>query len=170
MIDSDEDYIKKLAETLTICTGMCASMHHRESIRKSLDRYRELHRQRRRHAIAQHSIESSLRSDETTMRVLVVDDMPTKRFLLASLVSRCNCTVSTASNGTDALELATQFRPDVVLLDLCMPEMDGYELAIRLRNAGLNKAKLIAISSWRATVYESLRAHRPVPPQACDIR
>jgi two-component system, OmpR family, response regulator len=94
-----------------------------------------------------------------TMRVLVVDDTPTQRFLLASLVSHCNCTVFTASSGAEALEVAAQFKPDAVLLDLCMPEMDGYELATRLRNAGLNTAKLVAVSAWECDDEKLTAAH-----------
>ena len=93
------------------------------------------------------------------MRVLVVDDTPTQRFLLASLVSHCHCTVFTASSGPEALELAEQVKPDVVLLDLCMPEMDGYELATRLRNAGLNSAKLFAVSAWECDPVKLEAAH-----------
>jgi CheY-like chemotaxis protein len=93
------------------------------------------------------------------MRVLVVDDTPTQRFLLASLVSHCHCTVFTASSGPEALELAAEVKPDVVLLDLCMPEMDGYELAMRLRNAGLNSAKLVAVSAWECDSEKFANAH-----------
>jgi CheY-like chemotaxis protein len=93
------------------------------------------------------------------MRVLVVDDTPSQQFLMASLVSHCNCTVFTASSGAEALELAAQFKPDVVLLDLCMPEMDGYELAARLRNAGLNAAKLVAVSAWECDSERLAQSH-----------
>jgi len=58
-------------------------------------------------------------------KILVVDDMPTQRFMLAGLLSYCQCEVFTASNGPAALALAEQFRPDVVFLDISMPEMDG---------------------------------------------
>jgi CheY-like chemotaxis protein len=87
------------------------------------------------------------------MHILLVDDMPTQRFLLASLLSHCDCTVETASGGAEALALANQQKPDVVLLDLSMPEMDGYELAERLRReAGLTEAKLVAVSAWDCDV------------------
>jgi two-component system capsular synthesis sensor histidine kinase RcsC len=85
--------------------------------------------------------------------VLLVDDMPTQRFLLASLLSHCDCTVTTASGGEEALALANEKKPDVVLLDLSMPEMDGYQLAERLRkDAGLTDAKLVAVSAWDCDV------------------
>jgi CheY-like chemotaxis protein len=57
------------------------------------------------------------------------------------------------------LELAAHFKPDAVLLDLCMPEMDGYELATRLRNAGLNSARLVAVSAWECDSERLADAH-----------
>ena len=67
-------------------------------------------------------------------QVLLVDDTSTQRYLLAGLLSHCDCAVHTAAGGPEALAVAAQIKPDVVLLDLSMPEMDGYELAKRLRS------------------------------------
>ena len=82
-------------------------------------------------------------------KLLVVDDIPTHRFMLAALLSNCACEVFTANSGQAALELAREVHPDVVFLDLTMPEMDGYELARNLRaDAGLRDIKLVAVSAW----------------------
>ena len=81
------------------------------------------------------------------MRVLLVDDVRTQRFLLASLLSHFDCDVYTAEGGESALAIAAEAKPDAVVLDLSMPKMDGYELAKRLRQqAGLTTTKLIALS------------------------
>ena len=57
--------------------------------------------------------------------------------------------VRTASNGPDALEAAATLHPDVVLLDLSMPGMDGYELARRMRAESWGKqALLVALTGW----------------------
>ena len=66
-------------------------------------------------------------------RVLIVDDMPSNIKILNSfLLSDYN--ISVATNGSDALELATsQDPPDLILLDIMMPEMDGYEVCRRLK-------------------------------------
>jgi CheY-like chemotaxis protein len=54
-----------------------------------------------------------------------------------------------ANSGASALEQAAQFVPEVVLIDIGMPEMDGYELARRLRQKmGSNQARLIALSGY----------------------
>ena len=81
------------------------------------------------------------------MRVLLVDDVRTQRFLLASLLSHFECEVFTAESGEAALAIAVQAQPDAVVLDLSMPKMDGYELAKRLRSeAGLTATRLIALT------------------------
>ena len=55
--------------------------------------------------------------------------------------------VSTAHDGWSALEIATAHRPEVVLLDISMPEMDGFEVARRLREeVGLRDAILVALT------------------------
>ena len=60
-------------------------------------------------------------------KILVVDDNPELRTLLKSYLKQEGYTVATAANGQDALFVARQEKPDLVILDLMMPEMDGYE-------------------------------------------
>jgi len=60
-------------------------------------------------------------------KLLVVDDNPELRTLLKSYLKQEGYTVATASNGQEALFVARQEKPDLVILDLMMPEMDGYE-------------------------------------------
>lgn len=83
-------------------------------------------------------------------RVLIVDDntdaAETLRLLMKSLGGG---EVRTASNGVDALEAAATLQPDVVLLDLSMPGMDGYELARRIRAESWGKrVLLVALTGW----------------------
>jgi len=83
-------------------------------------------------------------------RVLIVDDnedaAETLCLLIKSLVSG---EVRTASNGPDALAAAAELRPEVVLLDLGMPGMDGYQLARRMRTLSWGKeALLVALTGW----------------------
>jgi len=69
---------------------------------------------------------------ENTIRLLVVDDeRPIRRFLVAALGGQY--TVLEASNGEEALAAAVSKRPDAVLLDLGLPDMDGIEVTRRLR-------------------------------------
>jgi putative two-component system response regulator len=66
-------------------------------------------------------------------RILVVDDDPQIRELLCHLIGNENLTSVTASNGKEALEIAFRDPPDVVILDVEMPVMDGFETCRRLK-------------------------------------
>ena len=66
-------------------------------------------------------------------RILVVDDSPQNRRLLEAVLSARGHTVSSAASGREALDLIAKEPPDLVLLDIVMPEMDGYEVCRRLR-------------------------------------
>jgi CheY-like chemotaxis protein len=72
---------------------------------------------------------------ETDSKILVVDDTPQNVKLLASVLTGHGYTVITAATGEQALESVAAERPDLVLLDVVMPGMDGYEVCRRLRAA-----------------------------------
>ena len=65
--------------------------------------------------------------------VLVVDDAPVMRAIVESFVRKIGCETMTASGGLEALALFESRRPDIVLLDLVMPDMEGTEVAQRMR-------------------------------------
>jgi CheY-like chemotaxis protein len=83
-------------------------------------------------------------------RVLVVDDNVDAADSLARLLSRVyRQDVQVAHDGPEALELAGTFRPEVILLDIGMPGMDGYEVVRRIKARGdLNAARLVALTGW----------------------
>jgi CheY-like chemotaxis protein len=66
-------------------------------------------------------------------RVLVTDDDAITRMLVKVLLERERFEVLEATNGLEAVEIATRERPDLLLIDLNMPEMDGFEAIARLR-------------------------------------
>ena len=66
-------------------------------------------------------------------RVLVTDDEPITRMLVKLLLEREQFEVLEAANGRDAVEIAIRERPDLLMIDLNMPEMDGYEAIARVR-------------------------------------
>jgi len=69
-------------------------------------------------------------------RVLIVDDEPAIVRLVRDYLERARFDVSTAANGEDALRLFTRERPDLVILDLTLPLMDGLDVAREMRRAG----------------------------------
>jgi two-component system OmpR family response regulator len=69
-------------------------------------------------------------------RALVVDDEDNISFLVSSALRLDDCEVRTAANGMDALALAEEFGPDVLVLDVMLPDLDGFEVLRRLRANG----------------------------------
>ncbi|WP_321493787.1 two-component system response regulator [uncultured Desulfobacter sp.] len=68
-------------------------------------------------------------SDKPT--ILIVDDVPDNITVLSSILVDYN--LKAANNGAKALEIASRFKPDIILLDIMMPEMDGYTVCMRLK-------------------------------------
>jgi signal transduction histidine kinase len=82
-------------------------------------------------------------------RILIVDDSRDGGESLAMLLRVLGAEVALAHSGRQALECVASFRPDVVLLDIGMPGMDGYEVARRIRANPANRhMQLIALTGW----------------------
>ena len=82
---------------------------------------------------------SSDRQDSTSeARLLVVDDEPNILELLATSLRFAGFEVATATNGRDALAEARRYRPDLVVLDVMMPDMDGFAVVRRMRGEGVD--------------------------------
>lgn len=65
-------------------------------------------------------------------KVLVVDDSPSDLANIKGIVTDAGCTVYTASSGLEAIEKAKAEKPDVIFLDILMPDMDGFEACRQL--------------------------------------
>jgi CheY-like chemotaxis protein len=82
-------------------------------------------------------------------RVLVVDDLVDAAVTLGKLLEILGCEVRTATDGAAALTVAASFQPQIVLLDIGLPRLDGYEVAGRLRAATETKdAHLVALTGF----------------------
>jgi CheY-like chemotaxis protein len=82
-------------------------------------------------------------------RILVVDDNLDAARSLAMLLKAAGHQVHTAHTGPTALETASTYRPAVVLLDIGLPEMNGYEVARRIREQPWGRdIVLIAVTGW----------------------
>src|SRR5258705_11708773 len=71
---------------------------------------------------------------QPTANVLVVDDNPDKLSLIETALRVAGYNVRTAVDGQDALEAIEAYQPDLVITDVMMPRMNGYELAERIRD------------------------------------
>lgn len=81
--------------------------------------------------------------------VLVVDDVPDVTEMIQLLLKHAGYDVATADSAKDALRLAQRNHYDLVISDIGMPEMNGYELAAALRElAAYNKTPLIAVTGY----------------------
>ena len=82
-------------------------------------------------------------------RILVVDDNEDAAATLAQLLSLMGHETRTANDGLEAIEVVDQFHPDVALLDIGMPNLNGYETARRLRQERCGREiLLVALSGW----------------------
>lgn len=111
-------------------------------------------------------------------RVLIVDDNPDAARMLGALVQMLGQNdVHMASGGREALQMAGELRPDVILLDLTMPDMDGFEVARRVRRETWGKtALLVALTGWgqeehkRRTSEVGFNRHVTKPATIEDLR
>lgn len=71
--------------------------------------------------------------DYSQYNVLAVDDIPLNLLLVQKMLSRFNFQMRTAANGQQALDAVAAKKPDLILLDLMMPGIDGFEVLRRLR-------------------------------------
>lgn len=76
-----------------------------------------------------------LSSKQPTCRILVVDDHPVNRILLVRLLQRGGFAVTQAVNGADAFTLWQKWQPQLILMDILMPEIDGREATRLIRAA-----------------------------------
>ena len=86
-------------------------------------------------------------------KILLVDDEPDIIELIQYHLEKEGYLVNTASNGIECLSIAKSFVPDLILLDVMMPEMDGIEACIELRKDNTLNSTLIAFLTARAEDY-----------------
>ena len=83
------------------------------------------------------------------VRILTVDDEPELSELICYQLARCGYEVATAANGWDALTEIRRAPPDLILLDLMLPDLDGFGLCeILRRDAATATIPIIIISAW----------------------
>ena len=111
------------------------------------------------------------------VKILVVDDEPDARFLLTTILEQCGALVKTSESVASALALLKEFKPDILVSDIGMPEEDGYSLIkkVRAEEAGRKRLPAVALTAF-ARVEDRLRAlsagynmHVPKPVEPAEL-
>lgn len=112
---------------------------------------------------------------QAALRILIVDDNEDAADMLSLMLQRLGHDVRNVSCGRDVLDVVTSFEPEVVLLDLGLPDISGYEVARLLRQAGHRDLTIIALTGFshasaRArTVEAGIDAHLIKPVSLSDV-
>lgn len=94
-------------------------------------------------------IDMTLQAPNQKFKILLIDDNEDSNEAMSELLKMFDYDVQTAVNGRDGLKLAAEFQPQLVLSDIGLPEMDGYQLAAALRQqAGDRKVILAAVTGY----------------------
>ncbi len=84
-------------------------------------------------------------------KILVVEDSRTQRYMVTNLLAASEFTVTAAKDGFEALEQIRQGCPDVVILDIIMPQLNGYEVCRRLKSNPATKNVPVIMCSLKST-------------------
>lgn len=77
------------------------------------------------------------------MKVLIIEDNVQNMYMLAYLLSQNDYEVIQSFSGVDGIKKAEEFLPEIILLDIQLPDMDGYAICRKLKNNGLPKNTII---------------------------
>jgi two-component system cell cycle response regulator DivK len=84
----------------------------------------------------------------SNVRILYIEDDPSNRLLVRRILEAEGYSIMEATDGLAGLEMAAQMQPDLILLDINLPEMDGYDLASRFREMPeLNQVPIMALTA-----------------------
>lgn len=89
-------------------------------------------------------------------KILLVDDEPDIIDLISYNLEKEGYDIKSADNGRDAIQIAKEFIPDLILLDVMMPEMDGIETCVELREVETLNASIIAFLTARGEDYSQI--------------
>ena len=78
-----------------------------------------------------------------TSRILIADDSPTNVELMEAYLSNVGCEILVAADGRDTLDQVARFRPDLILLDIMMPKLSGFEVCRKIKEDPATKGIMI---------------------------
>ena len=89
------------------------------------------------------------KKDYSKYTVLIVDDLPVNIILLKTMLTRTNVRLQTATNGQEALDIVRSQRPELILLDIQMPVMNGWEVLKAIKeDPELKSTVIIVVSAY----------------------
>lgn len=87
-------------------------------------------------------------------KLLSIDDSKTIRMIIQRAFKEFDCAVTEAANGADGLKAAAEHKPDLIILDITMPQMDGIEMLTQLRQTGSQTPVIMLTAEGGATSIE----------------
>ncbi|CCE00435.1 hybrid sensor histidine kinase/response regulator [Bradyrhizobium sp. STM 3809] len=106
------------------------------------------------------SLQSRIAAFGRPLRVLVVDDNPTNRLVATKMLKDFEIQTDTACDGTEAVTAASRFNYDLILMDVRMPEMDGFQATRTIRARGERRSNVPIIAFTANAFMEDIRACR----------
>ncbi len=91
-------------------------------------------------------------------KILIIDDDPLLRTLIQQSLEQDNYHVTTAQNGTEGLELMEKAKPDLIILDIMMPDMSGWEICDRIRKTSTVPIIMLTARSSQNDIVRGLQA------------
>jgi twitching motility two-component system response regulator PilG len=98
--------------------------------------------------------ESNEEFDVSGVKVAIVDDAKTIRMMMSHTLKSMGCEVECAEDGYKALGMLRRFKPDIIFLDITMPELDGYQTCTLIRNAESTKDTPVVMLSSSDGIFD----------------
>ena len=98
--------------------------------------------------------ERSEELDISGVKVAIVDDAKTIRMMMSHTLKSMGCVVECAEDGYKALGMLRRFKPDIIFLDITMPELDGYQTCTPIRNAESTKDTPVVMLSSSDGIFD----------------
>jgi twitching motility two-component system response regulator PilG len=91
------------------------------------------------------------------VKVMVVDDSKTILRSAKTLLNKLGCDVLTAADGYEALAKITVYKPDIILVDIMMPRLDGYQICDLIKNNSFFKSTPVIMLSSKDSIFDRAR-------------
>jgi len=97
---------------------------------------------------------AAVESTKAMRKILVVDDSPMLREMISSLLNKTGLSIAVAKDGSEAKEKIASDPPDLVVLDVVMPNMNGYELCRWVKNNEATKQVIVVLCSSKGEEFD----------------